>query len=95
MRDTKVPSDQNSSFDLGIGQRIRMARVDASLTQSDLGNALGCSAQQIHKYESGSNRVSAGTLYFIAQIVGQPVQWFFLEAAIYLKESDTTTFAVT
>lgn len=68
------------TVDYQIGQRIRSARIEASMTQSDLGHALGCSSQQIHKYERGSNRVSAGTLFVIAQAVGQNVEWFFLDA---------------
>lgn len=68
------------TVDFQIGQRIRSARIDASMTQSDLGQALGCSSQQIHKYERGSNRVSAGTLFVIAQALGQRVDWFFLDA---------------
>ena len=68
------------SVDSQIGQRIRSARIDASMTQSDLGFALGCSSQQIHKYERGSNRVSAGTLFMIAQALGQRVDWFFIDA---------------
>jgi len=68
------------NVDSQIGQRIKSARIDASMTQSDLGVALGCSSQQIHKYERGSNRVSAGTLFLIAQALGQRVDWFFLDA---------------
>jgi transcriptional regulator with XRE-family HTH domain len=63
-----------------IGKRIRDARVNASMTQSELGDFLGCSSQQIHKYERGSNRVSAGTLFIIARILEYPVEWFFLDA---------------
>lgn len=62
-----------------IGQRIRTARVNASMTQSQLGEFLGCSSQQIHKYERGNNRVSAGTLFVIAQVLDYPVDWFFLD----------------
>ena len=70
----------DADVDYKIGQRIRSARIEAAMTQSDLGQALGCSSQQIHKYEHGSNRVSAGTLYAIAQTLGQRVDWFFLDA---------------
>ena len=68
------------SVDQQIGQRIRTARQDAAMTQSDLGRELGCSSQQVHKYERGSNRVSAGTLFVIAQLLGQRVDWFFIDA---------------
>ena len=67
----EVPVDE------AIGHRIRMARVNASMTQSQLGEHLGCSSQQIHKYEQGSNRVSAGTLYTIARELDRSLDWFF------------------
>ena len=70
----------NAPADDQIGKRIRDARVNASMTQSQLGDFLGCSSQQIHKYERGSNRVSAGTLFMIARILEHPVEWFFLDA---------------
>lgn len=77
------------TVDYQIGQRIRSARIEASMTQSDLGLALGCSSQQIHKYERGSNRVSAGTLFVIAEALGQNVEWFFLDA----KKPDAAQFS--
>lgn len=66
--------------DYQIGKRIRDARVNASMTQSQLGDFLGCSSQQIHKYERGSNRISAGTLFMIARVLEYPVEWFFVDA---------------
>ena len=56
-------------IDLQIGQRIKRARLEAAITQQELGKMLGRSSQQIHKYEQGSNRVSAGTLYTIARVL--------------------------
>ncbi|MEL6859728.1 MAG: helix-turn-helix transcriptional regulator [Pseudomonadota bacterium] len=70
----------NTTVDHQIGHRIRAARVDASMTQSELGDHLGCSSQQVHKYERGTNRVSAGTLFLIAQTLGHSVDWFFIDA---------------
>lgn len=60
-----------------IGNRIREARLQAAMTQSQLAIEIGCSSQQIHKYESGHNRVSAGTLFAIACILDRPIEWFF------------------
>jgi len=68
------------NVDTQIGQRIRTARIDAAMTQAQLGEQLGCSSQQIHKYESGHNRVSAGTLFVIAKTLNQPMDWFFRDA---------------
>jgi len=74
-----APTTEPAPVDETIGHRIRTARVNASMTQSQLGEHLGCSSQQIHKYERGNNRVSAGTLFTIAQILDYPVDWFFTD----------------
>lgn len=67
----------DNSMDIQIGQRIKRARLEAAVTQQELGEILGRSSQQIHKYEQGSNRVSAGTLYTIAQVLDRSLDWFF------------------
>ncbi len=67
----------DNSMDIQIGQRIKRARQEAAVTQHELGEILGRSSQQIHKYEQGSNRVSAGTLYTIAQVLDRSLDWFF------------------
>ncbi|MHA7899771.1 MAG: helix-turn-helix domain-containing protein [Henriciella sp.] len=66
-----TPSDDQ------IGRRIREARMDAAMTQAQLASLLGCSSQQIHKYERGDNRVSAGTLFVISNALDRPIDWFF------------------
>jgi len=71
---------RDNTMDIQIGQRIRRARIDACVTQHQLGQILGRSSQQVHKYEQGSNRVSAGTLFSIAQALDRNVDWFFLDA---------------
>jgi transcriptional regulator with XRE-family HTH domain len=67
----------DNSMDIQIGQRIKRARLEAAVTQQELGEILGRSSQQIHKYEQGSNRVSAGTLYTIARELDRSLDWFF------------------
>ena len=74
-----MPQTSDKTIDAQIRQRIRRARVEASITQHELGEMLGRSSQQIHKYESGSNRVSAGTLFAISQALGHSMEWFFLD----------------
>ena len=46
-------------IDKKIGSVIRMRRVKLGLSQSDLGNALRVSFQQIQKYENGTNAVAS------------------------------------
>lgn len=67
----------NNHLDIQIGQRIKRARLEAAITQQELGEILGRSSQQIHKYEQGSNRVSAGTLFTIAHALDRSLDWFF------------------
>ena len=51
------------------------------LSQTELGEKVGITFQQIQKYEKGSNRVSAGRLKQIAEILQVPVSFFFEGAA--------------
>ena len=66
-----------SEVDRLVGDRIRRRRILMGLTQDQLGEALGISYQQIQKYETGANRVSAGRLYLIGQCLEVSPGWFF------------------
>lgn len=63
--------------DRHVGERIRMRRALVGMTQEDLAKALGISYQQLQKYETAGNRVSAGRLYEIAQVLGVEMSYFF------------------
>ncbi|MEM8784969.1 MAG: helix-turn-helix transcriptional regulator [Pseudomonadota bacterium] len=60
-----------------VGERIRERRTLLGLTQEQLAAALGISYQQVQKYETGSNRVSAGRLFEISNVLGLEVGFFF------------------
>ena len=47
------------------------------MSQEQLGAALGVTFQQVQKYEKGLNRIGAGRLYRISQILGAPVSHFY------------------
>lgn len=66
-------------IDRHVGNRVRMRRLLIGMSQEKLGELLGITFQQVQKYEKGSNRVSASRLYYLAQILGVPVQFFFDE----------------
>ena len=63
--------------DKHVGARIRMRRMMLEMSQTQLGEALGLTFQQVQKYEKGSNRVGASRLYHIAIILQVPVAFFF------------------
>ena len=47
------------------------------MTQQQLGDKVGIKFQQIQKYESGTNRISASRMWDIAAIMDVPVSFFF------------------
>lgn len=63
--------------DRWVGTKIRIRRNTLGMSQGELGEAIGVSFQQVQKYEKGVNRVGAGRLQRIAQILQMPVEWFF------------------
>jgi transcriptional regulator with XRE-family HTH domain len=64
-------------LDAHIGALVRSHRRRLGLTQSDLGAALGVTFQQIQKYEKATNRICAGRLQDIANVLRVPVSAFF------------------
>lgn len=47
------------------------------VSQETLGGAIGLTFQQIQKYETGLNRIGAGRLQQIADVLGCRPGWFF------------------
>jgi transcriptional regulator with XRE-family HTH domain len=66
-----------SAIDRRIAKRIRLAREAAGQTQKALAKKLGIAFQQVHKYEAGTNRISAGRLYEVSRVLQKPVTFFF------------------
>ena len=63
-------------------------RLERGLSQSRLADGIGLSFQQLQKYESGANRVSAGRLQRIAALLGVPVTVFYGFTGPRLKKND-------
>ncbi|MGA2125067.1 MAG: helix-turn-helix transcriptional regulator [Xanthobacteraceae bacterium] len=63
--------------DAEIGKRIRALRLERGLSQTELGNLLGVTFQQIQKYEKGANRVAAGRLQRVAEALEVPITFFY------------------
>ncbi|MGC4087273.1 MAG: helix-turn-helix transcriptional regulator [Polyangiaceae bacterium] len=74
-------SDDGSSVNRQIGQRIRLARVGKGWSMGTLGELLGVSYQQVQKYELGRNTVSPAKLLALSEVFGVPVAYFFDEPA--------------
>ncbi len=63
--------------DVHVGKRIRHRRWLVGMTQQQLAERVGIKFQQIQKYETGANRVSASRLWDIADALDVPVSFFF------------------
>lgn len=63
--------------DVHVGKRIRHRRWMVGMTQQQLGDKVGIKFQQIQKYETGMNRVSASRLWDIAAALEVPINFFF------------------
>ena len=63
--------------DVHVGKRIRHRRWLVGMTQQQLAEQVGIKFQQIQKYETGANRVSASRLWDISEALDVPVSFFF------------------
>ena len=85
---------RTSEIDFQIGQAIANIRQIRGMSQSDLGEALDVTFQQVQKYEKGQNRLSVVALIkvcrkleispmeIIGQHVGQPSETTGLAARV-------------
>lgn len=63
--------------DVHVGKRVRHRRWLVGMTQQQLAERVGIKFQQIQKYETGANRVSASRLWDIADALDVDVSFFF------------------
>ncbi len=66
-----------NAIDRQVGVRMRMRRLMLDMSQQKLAAGLGVSFQQVQKYEKGDNRIGAGRLHQLAEILHVPVSFFF------------------
>lgn len=85
-------------IDIEVGKRIRLRRIEKGLSQTELGDYLGITFQQVQKYENGVNRVGASRLNKIAELLQVPIAFFFhadgsVKGKAEKNEIDTALFA--
>lgn len=67
----------SNAIDQTIGRKIKMRRTLLGLTQYDLAKLVSLSFQQVQKYESGQNQMTAKRLVQFANVLGVDVDFFF------------------
>lgn len=80
--------------DVHVGKRIRQRRWLTGMTQQKLAELVGIKFQQIQKYETGANRVSASRLWDIADALDVQVSFFFEGLEVDLPEGEQSGDAV-
>ncbi|HHI71288.1 MAG TPA: XRE family transcriptional regulator [Rhodobacteraceae bacterium] len=63
--------------DIHVGQRLKEIRTIRGLTQSNVAEQLGISFQQLQKYETGANRVSASRMFELSKLLNVSPSYFF------------------
>lgn len=71
------PLSERHPVDVYVGVRLRAVRRSASMSQEQLATVLGLTFQQIQKYETGANRISASKLYEAAVALNTSISVFF------------------
>ena len=83
-----MPRKQTDPLDIEVGRKVRALRLERNMSQERLGDALGLTFQQVQKYEKGANRISAGRLQRIGEILGVPTTAFFADASSVYEPSN-------
>lgn len=87
----KIPN----KIDVAVGARLRLARMEAGLSQTNIADKLGLTFQQVQKYEKGTNRIAPSRLTPIAKITGKPISWFYNENTEASPATDLVTRMLT
>src|SRR5438552_2397054 len=73
----KAKTSPSNAIDAHLGRRLRLRRSVLGLTQQDVASVAGMTFQQVQKYESGRNALSASRLHQFAAFLRVPVAFFF------------------
>lgn len=60
-----------------VGANIKLRRLMFGITLDEMTKSLGVSLQQLGKYEKGINRVSAGKLFILSELLNVPIDYFY------------------
>jgi transcriptional regulator with XRE-family HTH domain len=77
-------NDQVTKINKFIGSKLYHLRIQAKLSRRKISDVIGVSQQQLGKYESGINHISAGRLFVIAEVLGKRPEFFYAGLDEYL-----------
>ncbi len=74
-----------------IGRKLQKAREEASLSQNELAQKIGCTQASLSNYELGKRRLYLADLQRIGEILGKPVSYFLEDSEEETKKEDETS----
>ncbi len=77
---------QSTNVDKYVGQRLKARRLLLKISQESLAQSAGITFQQVQKYESAANRVSASRLYQFSQALDVSISYFFPDDTVSKKK---------
>lgn len=72
-----MTTKSTGAIDQEIAKRVFAHRTQRGLSQSEVGEKLGVTFQQVQKYETATNRIGAGRLFQMAAVFNIPVEALF------------------
>lgn len=76
-RDAVKPKGRADPIDVYVGARLRKLRKGRGLSPAAVAGPIGVTFQQLLKYETGKNRISASTLYRLSLVLRVDIAAFF------------------
>lgn len=70
-----------------IGQRIKTARIERHLSQSDLGALIGCSNNHVSHVEVGQTKVSLSMLVKLSVVLDKDINFFLFDTPYARREN--------
>jgi transcriptional regulator with XRE-family HTH domain len=82
------------NFNIILGKKIREIRRSQEISLNKLAEQMGVSYQQLQKYETGTNRISAEKLFEVAQFLGVAPAQFFPDSPMLPSPSPAENSAI-
>ncbi|HLQ91194.1 MAG TPA: helix-turn-helix domain-containing protein [Xanthobacteraceae bacterium] len=86
----KATSAGPHPIDIMVGKRVRLRRLQLSMSQTELAVKVGVTFQQVQKYEKGTNRISCSRLSEMAEALDVPINFFFSDEKEHQTEMTVT-----
>ncbi len=68
---------RSNPVDVAVGRNIRLNRIARGMSQTELGDRIDVTFQQVQKYEKGTNRVGASRINMISKALDIPLARLF------------------